>query len=409
MKTNFSLLFFIKKPKNYQSGPAPIYTRIKLNGLRSETSTGQYCDPKHWNSSFGRMQGKKDDIKIKSLNASLDEIQNKIHSAFQFLEDNNQEITADNIRNQYIGKPTSRPITLVEVFNDHNEKMRALIGKEYTKGTHLRYETSLRHTLAFLKWKFKIKDIELNRIDHSFIMDYEFYLRSVRNCANNSAVKYIRNFGKIIHICVANQWISHDPFLAYKSKFKKVERIFLTKEELQKMADKEFEFNRLAHVRDVFLFCCFTGLAYVDVKQLRKKDIVTGIDGEKWISIKRQKTNVPSKIPILPMAIKLINKYQNHPQCEANDAVLPVLSNQKMNAYLKEVTDLCGVHKNVTFHIARHTFATTVTLLNGVPIETVSKMLGHTNIKTTQHYAKILDIKVSADMKALKERIEMEY
>lgn len=409
MKTNFSLLFFVKKPKNYQSGPAPIYTRIKLKGKRSETSTGQYCDPKHWNSSFGRMQGKKDDTKIKSLNASLDEIQNKIYSAFQFLEDNNQEITAENIRNQYIGKPTSRPITLVEVFNEHNEKMRVLIGKEYTKGTHLRYETSLRHTLSFLKWKFKTKDIELNRIDHSFIMDYEFYLRSVRNCANNSAVKYIRNFGKIIHICVANQWINHDPFLSYKSKFKKVERIFLTKEELQKLADKEFEFNRLAHVRDVFIFCCFTGLAYVDVKQLRKQHIVTGIDGEKWISIKRQKTNVPSKIPILPMAMKLLNKYENHPQCEENRAVLPVLSNQKMNAYLKEVTDLCGVHKNVTFHIARHTFATTVTLLNGVPIETVSKMLGHTNIKTTQHYAKILDIKVSADMKTLKERIEMEY
>ncbi|WP_017259793.1 site-specific integrase [Pedobacter arcticus] len=409
MKTNFSLLFFIKKPKNYQSGPAPIYTRIKSNGKRSETSTGQYCDPKHWNSNFGRMQGKKDDIKIKSLNASLDEIQNKIYSALQFLQENNQEITAENIRNQYIGKPTSRPFTLVEVFNDHNEKMRALIGKEYTKGTHLRYVTSLKHTVAFLKWKFKIKDIELNRIDHSFIMDYEFYLRSVRNCANNSAVKYIRNFGKIIHICVANQWINHDPFLSYKSKFKKVERIFLTKEELQRLADKEFEFNRLAYVRDVFLFCCFTGLAYVDVKQLRKQDIVIGIDGEKWISIKRQKTNVPSKIPILPMAIRLLNKYENHPQCEENAAVLPVLSNQKMNAYLKEVTDLCGVHKNVTFHIARHTFATTVTLLNGVPIETVSKMLGHTNIKTTQHYAKILDIKVSADMKTLKERIEMEY
>lgn len=287
--------------------------------------------------------------------------------------------------------------------------MKILVGKEYTKGTHLRYETSLRHTLAFLKWKFKIKDIELSRVNHSFIMDYEFYLRSVRNCANNSAVKYIRNFGKIIYICVANQWLTHDPFLSYKSKFKKVERIFLNKQELQTLADKEFEFKRLAHVRDVFLFCCFTGLAYVDVKQLRKKDIITGIDGEKWISIKRQKTNVPSKIPILPMAIKLISKYKDYPKCDENELVLPVLSNQKMNAYLKEVTDLCGIHKNITFHIARHTFATTVTLLNGVPIESVSKMLGHTNIKTTQHYAKILDIKVSEDMRLLKERIENDY
>jgi integrase len=408
MKNNLSLLFFIKKPKNYKSGPASIYTRIKVNGQRSETSTGQACDPKHWNSSFGRMNGKKDDSKVKAVNNCLDEIQNKIHNAYQILQENNQEITAERIRNQYKGNP-DKPISLVEVFKDHNERMRLLIGKEYTKGTHLRYETSLRHTLEFLNWKFKITDIELNRIDHSFLTEYEFYLRSVRNCANNSAVKYIRNFGKVIRICLANQWIKHDSFLLYKSKFKKIERTFLTKEELQKIADRKFEFNRLAHVRDVFLFCCFTGLAYIDVKHLRKRDIINGVDGEKWISIKRQKTNVPSKIPILPMALRLISQYQDHPSTEANSLVLPVLSNQKMNAYLKEVTDLCGIHKNITFHIARHTFATTVTLLNGVPIETVSKMLGHTNIKTTQHYAKILDVKVSEDMKALKKRIEDEY
>jgi integrase len=157
-------------------------------------------------------------------------------------------------------------------------------------------------------------------------------------------------------------------------------------------------------VRDIFLFCCFTGLAYADVKKLRRWDLVTGVDGEQWISIKRQKTDTPSRIPILPAASLLIHRYADHPHCENSGRVLPVLSNQKMNAYLKEIADVCGINKPITFHIARHTFATTVTLLNGVPIESVSKMLGHTNIQTTQHYAKILDIKVGADMAALKQK-----
>jgi integrase len=235
-------------------------------------------------------------------------------------------------------------------------------------------------------------------------MDFEFFLRSERKCANNSAVKYIRNFGKIIRICIANRWLTYDPFLNYKNKIKTVDRFFLTNRELQEISDRNLATDRLTQVRDIFLFCCFTGLAYADVKNLRKWDIVTGIDGEKWITIKRQKTDTSSRIPLLPAATTLIQRYAEHPQCESSGRVLPVLSNQKMNAYLKEIADICAINKPITFHIARHTFATTVTLLNGVPIESVSKMLGHTNIQTTQHYAKILDIKVGADMAILKKR-----
>jgi len=235
-------------------------------------------------------------------------------------------------------------------------------------------------------------------------MEYEFYLRSERKCANNSAVKYIKNFGKIIRICIANRWLIYDPFLNYKNKIKTVDRVYLTTGELQEMTNKDMVTDRLTQVRDIFLFCCFTGLAYADVKKLRRWDLVTGIDGEQWISIKRQKTDTPSRIPLLPAASTLMQRYVDHPNCENSGRVLPVLSNQKMNAYLKEIADVCGINKPITFHIARHTFATTVTLLNGVPIESVSKMLGHTNIKTTQHYAKILDIKVGADMAILKKK-----
>lgn len=192
------------------------------------------------------------------------------------------------------------------------------------------------------------------------------------------------------------------PLLNYKHKVKPVERQYLTEKEISTIAGKAMVSERLEHVRDIFLFSCFTGLAYVDVKQLKREDIIEGIDGEKWISIKRQKTNTPSRIPILPTAMTLIERYKHNLTCDVTGTIFPVCSNQKMNSYLKEIADVCGIKKQITFHIARHTFATTVTMLNGVPIESISKMLGHTNIKTTQHYAKMLDIKVSADMARLK-------
>ena len=265
-----------------------------------------------------------------------------------------------------------------------------------------RYETSLKHTKNFLLWKYNISDISIEKIDYSFIMEYEFYLRSVRKCANNTAVKYIKNFHKIINICLANGWLTKDPFANYKSKVKEVIREYLTEREIQDLMEKELVSDRLELVRDIFIFSCFTGLAYIDVKQLSKDNIVLGIDGDKWINKNRQKTDTSSRIPILPTAQFIIDKYANHPVCVNEDKLLPIFSNQKMNAYLKEIATVCGINKELTFHIARHTFATTVTLSNGVPIETVSKMLGHTNLKTTQHYAKILDKKISEDMQVLK-------
>ncbi|MGF7232927.1 site-specific integrase [Arachidicoccus sp.] len=402
MKTNFSLLFYLKKQKNYKTGPAAIYMRITVNGKRSENSTGRECEPARWNAHAVRANGTKE--VTRSLNAYLDDLQKKVYEAHSQLTEADEMITAESIRNKFLGK-SEQPRALIEIFKDHNHKVEALVGKEYTKGTLTRYQTTLKHTSNFLKWKYKLSDIDIKKIDHAFLMDFEFYLRSERKCANNSAVKYVRNFGKIIRICIANRWLTYDPFLNYKNKIKTVERVFLTTEELQEIADKDLATGRLTQVRDIFLFCCFTGLAYADVKKLRKWDIVTGIDGEKWITIKRQKTDTPSRIPLLPAAISLIQRYAEHPQCESSGKVLPVLSNQKMNAYLKEIADICAINKPITFHIARHTFATTVTLLNGVPIESVSKMLGHTNIQTTQHYAKILDIKVGADMALLKKRL----
>lgn len=196
-----------------------------------------------------------------------------------------------------------------------------------------------------------------------------------------------------------------DPYINYKPKTQKVHRVALTKEELNALAEKQITIERLKLVKDIFLFSCYTGLAYVDVRKLKRSEIIKGIDGENWIYTNRQKTDTLSRIPLLPPALAIMKAYQEHPQCTVEDCLLPVMSNQKMNAYLKEISDLCGITKNLTFHIARHTFATTVTLNNGVPIESVAKMMGHTSIKTTQIYAKVMDHKISSDMQRLREKL----
>ena len=406
MKTNFSMLYYMKKQKNYQSGLVPIYLRITVNGQQAELTTGRECDPIKWNNKSGRAVGTKEDIK--SFNAFLDNLQAKVYEAHRYLSENDKLISAETLKNRMLGK-VEKPQMLIEIFLDHNNKMAALLGNEFANGTLERYKTSLRHTQEFLNAHYNISDIDIRKIDHSFIKEYDFYLRSTHKCANNTTIKYISNFGKIIRICLSNGWITVNPFANYKGKIKTVDRIYLTKDELQRMADKPFEIDRLAQVRDVFLFCCFTGLAYVDVKKLKTSQIAKGLDGEQWIFINRQKTDSRSAIPLLPTAVNLIAKYSTHPVCINKCMPLPVPSNQKMNGYLKEIAALCGINKMLTSHIARHTFATTVTLSNGVPIETVSKMLGHTSIRQTQHYAKILDLKVSADMLLLKQKLEFRY
>ncbi|MBC7525152.1 MAG: integrase catalytic domain-containing protein, partial [Flavobacterium sp.] len=212
---------------------------------------------------------------------------------------------------------------------------------------------------------------------------------------------------KVIKICLDNDWITKNPFSNYKAKLNEVEREFLSELEINNLINKDFSIQRLALVRDIFVFSCFTGLAYIDVKNLTLNHINIGIDGNKWIFTHRQKTETPSKIPLLPIPEMLIEKYKSHPQCVNQNKLLPILTNQRMNSYLKEIAAACGINKELTFHIARHTFATTVTLSNGVPIETVSKMLGHKNIQTTQHYAKVLEKKVSEDMKILRDKFSI--
>jgi site-specific recombinase XerD len=401
MKTKVSILFYTKRAKAAANGLVPIYTRITINGKRFEQSTNRFVEISKWSTEGNKMKGTSEEARL--INNHLDLLKNQIRDAEMELIHKKIPVTIETIKSKLLGID-ERARMLVPIFQDHNNKIKELIGKEYAPGTLERYTTSLKHTIEFMQWKYNISDIDITKIDHAFVTDYEFWLRSVRNCANNTAVKYLKNFNKIIKLCLANEWLDKNPFANYKSKVKEVERVYLTEEEIQSIIEKDFKTERLSLVRDIFLFSCFTGLAYIDVKNLTKSHISYGIDGEKWIFTHRQKTESASKIPILPVTQMIIDKYENHPQCNNEDKLLPILSNQKMNAYLKEIALVCEIEKELTFHIARHTFATTVTLTNGVPIESVSKMLGHKNLRTTQHYAKVLDRKVSEDMKMIKDK-----
>ena len=400
MEKSFGLFFHLKKNRDFIEGGLPVYMRITVDGIFTEISTKRKCDSNNWNVTSGRMSGKSDTAR--TFNAYLDTLQQKVFEVKRKLIETDKELTAENIKNLLLGKDTRKKYMVLEVFKYHNDQMAALVNQEYAAGTLDRYETSYRHTESFLKWKYKLNDIEIDKLNYEFITEYEFWLKSIRKCGHNTTMKYLANFKKIVLRCLKNGWLQKDPFLGFNMAKREVERTALTEHELDKLSNMRFSIERLEIVKNIFLFSCYSGLAYADVQKLKRSEIRIGIDGEKWIFTKRQKTHVSSRIPLLPPALEIINRFEQHPQCKNQDRVLPVLSNQKMNSYLKEIADACGINKNLTYHIARHTFATTVTLGNGVPIETVSKMLGHRNIKTTQHYAKILDKKISDDMKSLR-------
>lgn len=404
MNNAMHLSFQVKSSKKNEFGKAPIYARITINEVRTEFSIKRFIETDKWVNKAGYAKGNSEEIK--TLNAHIIAVRTQLFQHYNKLLEAGKSITVEAVKNSYFGI-TEKSKTIMEVFQYHNDQMKSLIGKEYSFGTHERYATALNHTKEFIEYKYNVSDYPIKLVNHEFITEYEYYLKAVRKCSHNTAIKYLTNFKKIMRICLGNGWIEKDPFINYRFHLKEVEREILHQHELQAIADKNFATSRLDQVRDVFLFCCFTGLAYSDVKKLTRDHIIIGIDGERWIKVNRTKTDTRSSIPILPMAQAILDKYANHPKCCFEKRVLPVGSNQKMNDYLKEIAAVCEIEKNITFHIARHSFATTVTLQNDVPIESVSKMLGHKSIRTTQHYAKVLDKKVGNDMALLKEKMNL--
>ena len=401
MKAKITLHIYAKTTKANASGQLPIYIRLTVDGQRFEFSSKKFIEKSKWSAELSKMKGSSEEAR--TINNYLDLMKSKVFDIQMELIHKNEELSLENFKSRILGTH-QRERMIIPIYQNHNDKIEDLIGNGYAYGTLERLKISLKHLQEFIQWKYNLSDISINKIDYAFVSEFEFYLRSIKKCNNNTAVKYVRNFRKIIKICLDNDWLDKNPCSRYEGKMKEVERDFLTEEELNRIYNKRFSSERLTLVKDIFIFSCFTGLAYVDVKGLKKDHIAIGIDGEKWIFKNRQKTDTKSKIPVLPIAQEIIQKYSDHPKCLNEDSVLPILTNQKMNAYLKEIGDLCDISKEITFHMARHTFATSVTLTNGVPIETVSKMLGHKNIQTTQHYAKILDKKVSEDIQVLRDK-----
>ena len=345
MSDMIKILFYSRKSRVNSDGRVPINMRITLNGQRFEVATSRYVLPNEWSDEAMTTTRKSRDSKeidefLQTLRAKALSIQKKLLMV-------DKKLTIEEFSNQWHGRK-EKPKMLLEIFRQHNEQVKALIGTQYSHATWKRYNTSHDHTLHFLQQKYGVSDISVDKIKYEFITDYEFWLKSIRKCNHNSTIKYLTNFKKIVHICLNNGWIDKNPFVGFKMANKEVERPFLTEEELQTIASKEFLMPRIDQVRDLFLFCCYTGLAYVDICKLKRSEIANGVDGEKWIFTNRQKTESASRIPLLPPALKIIDKYKDHPECKIKDCLFPVPSNQKMNLYLKEIADACGISKNFT-------------------------------------------------------------
>lgn len=400
-QNTFAVSFFVRNDKEDSDGKLPIYLRITVNGERAELSIQRKIEKGRWNKA-GQAKGNKDDIK--KINNYLDTVKNRIYDIRTDLIQSNELITAEKIKREYIGEG-NKSKTVVEVFDYHNRKLKELVGKDFAPATYQRYLTTLKHIKEFIKFKYNTNDIYLTQLNHEFITELEYFFKIQRKCDHNSTAKYIKNFKKVVFLALKNDWLTKDPFSRYSIHIHEVKRDCLDEKELNTLENKVIQSERLDMIRDAFVFACYTGLAYVDIASLSPDNITIGIDKQYWIKTYRTKTDTKTNIPLLPKALSLVNKYKNHPAALAKNQVIPISSNQKANAYLKELATICEISKNLTFHIARHTFATTVTLTNGVPIESVSQMLGHKSIRTTQIYAKVVERKVSEDMTNLKNKL----
>jgi site-specific recombinase XerD len=369
--------------------------RVTIAGKKELINTGVSVLHSMWDTAKGRIKGIDEDAFTN--NKLLAALHTKVTEIYTDSLKQSLPISAKLIREK-LRSPGEQSEYLIRLLDLHHEYVKRRVGIEVSKATNTKYGTLKRKVLGYLKKQYKANDIALDKLNKGFAMGFELYLKADEHIGHNTAIKYIQFLKRAINYGIGMEWLKHDPFKAFKCTLQPVIRECLTQEEIDLIQAKVFATPRLEHVRDIFVFSCYTGLAYADVKKLKHTEIAKGIDGKQWIQTFRAKTNTRVPIPLLPQALALVAKYQ---KSSTNGLVFPVPSNQKMNAYLKEIADVCEITKKLTFHIARHTFATTVTLSNGVPIETVSKMLGHTNIKTTQIYSKVVDFKISGDMAAL--------
>ena len=398
MRMIFKVSYYVRSNYENKQGKSPLMIRIFLNGeMLNVGSSGIYIDKKLWNNSTNRVKGRGSESL--NLNAQLDNISNSLQMIFKKHEFD-EDLTLDKINSIFLGKNKVKT-TFVEFYDKYLEDIKAQVGAGKSIALYHKYSAARSHFVNFLHAKYGRKDLMPGELTHLIIHDFEIYLKTVVSLKSNSATKTLKFFKTVVIFAQKCGVMTHDPFLNHHFHLEPVDRGFLTDEEIQRIMQKDFEIPRLEMVRDVFIFSCFCGLAYIDVAHLTQENIIT-LDNRPWIIINRQKTNVQSNIPLLEIPQMILDKYKGKTK---DNRLLPVLSNQKINAYLKEIADLCGIKKRLSYHLARHTFATML-LSKGVPIESVSKMLGHTNIKTTQIYARITNKKIEQDMMQVADKFD---
>ncbi|MFV9483256.1 site-specific integrase [Christiangramia sp. ASW11-125] len=391
------VLFLIQRKKVNKRGFLPIMCRITYQKERKEFSTGIMIKPNWWLSKSQEVNSNTPNSNV--FNSRLIQIRQKLNRTHLLLEVQNSQFDVGDILRVYRGETIKREHTLVTVIEEHNRYNKRLIGKELKKVSWQKFENTLFHVKGFLKWKYKQTDIKLGGLRYQFIVDLEYYLKVVENMQQSTINKNTQRFKKMITFAVAQGYISVNPFLLHKPKSVKKDVVYLTANELKAIEEKNINIKRVAEIRDCFVFCCYTGLAFKEMSNLREGNIMQGQDGAFRIQMVRQKTGKKINIPLLPRALKVFRKYQG---TLTDDRVLPSKTNAHFNAYLKEIADLCGIQKNLTHHLARKTFATTVLLYNDVPMEIVSKLLGHSRIGITQaHYGEILNEKVDLEIDRL--------
>jgi site-specific recombinase XerD len=404
-RATFRLMFYINRTRPTKLGEFPINCRITINGKSVAVYTKRNVKPDIWGAG-GLCRGKTKEAL--ELNNFLSEFKAIAYRRYQDL-DSVCTPTPEILRDALLSKNKSKSISICEVWEDHVSNLKQMIGKNNTHATYIKYNAGLTHIKEFLKTVLKLPDMPLKMINHQFIMKFEIFLRSTKMISYNTTIKYLQNFKRVFLIGVKNGWVQSDPFAGFKLNLEETDRTYLTEDELQNIMGLEILIPRLELVRDIFIFSCFSGLAYSDIFKLKGSELERDPNGTLWVKTRRQKTKVKSQIPLLNVPKAIIEKYCDLSILMAESKVLPVFSNQKLNAYLKEIQMMARLEKNLTFHVARHTFATTVTMTNGVPIESVAKMMGHKNIKTTQHYARIVDSKINNDMIDLANRIGTKF
>lgn len=383
------VLFYLNKSKINKKGTCPIKCRITFRKKRKEFATGEFINPDNWNAKQQRAIS--NSIESQQLNTQLQIITANIKKEYLKLQLSETEFTTEDIFGHYIGEPTSQERYLIDYFNEFLVKKKKLIGIDIEHATWKKYYYACEQTKSFIQWQYKKHDVSFNKLNQQFLDDFEFYLKTELNQRQVTVNKTIQRLRKPIKTAVSEGCLNKDPFPLYKPGKVSKSVIFLSVSELETLEQYHFIQPRLSLVRDLFIFCCYTGLAYHEMRQLRYEHIVKGFDNKDWIKMERKKTGRPISIPILPKANTILYKYKND-----GDTALPKISNQKMNSYLKEIAAIIGIKKRISHHMARKTFASTVLLYNDVPMEIVSELLGHSSISITEdYYGKVVQKRVS--------------